>query len=402
MKAFVARIVAAAAFALLGTTFAPNASAQCFGPDKLDGGACCSVATINAPRCPNFSQDSLQICWNNCNIDAINTCTAVWSSPTPNEDCRNYSKRLRLKDAANVVKWNGRIKFRYSRTWEETDTTGSRRQIWRYLTNGDLRPTAAAGAAPCPVPPCTAPNGNKVRFTGYVDYAVDCTGGLREFAWMLNHDCDTIDHAPGFARAGAFHPNRSYTYVGPAAGFVVSPLQPVEAGGGFFEAVRRISRAAGSTIDMCDFEERAQHSLTPNTSFCLCFTGSPSNQYTFSDLVISGNCGTTATSGGPFIPDYLTKGIGSWTIPGVFPGLENLRWNCSGMVYFDPCSSTTRNEVFFGVTTLGGWPATQLSSGPGVITLPPIFIDQGNSLQGGLGTTMNRPYRSDHILNLNY
>ena len=89
----------------------------------------------------------------------------------------------------------------------------------------------ADAVAQCPRPdrldggPCC-----NVRFTGFVDYARSCADNLYEHAWMLTHQCDQIDHAPGFPRAGVFHPDRPYTFVGPAAGFIVDPIQPIEAG----------------------------------------------------------------------------------------------------------------------------------------------------------------------------
>ena len=404
MRAPHARIAAAAATAFLSLTLAPHASAQCLVPDGLDGGPCCATATVVAPRAPNFQQDSLSICWKECDVESIGTTRAVWSSPTPADNCKNYAKRLRLKGAGGVIEWNGRMKFRYSRTWSEIDTAGVERQVWRYLVNGDLRPTSFAGAPPCPVPPCAAANGNKVRYTGYVDYALDCAGGLQEFAWMLTHACDAIDHAPGFPRAGAFHPDRTYTFVGPAAGFVVSSLVPAESGSGMLEAVRRIGRLPGTTDDFCEFEERGQNSLNLTSEFCLCGPNLSPTQFALSKLSISGSCGTTlSTLGGPFLPGFVSQSIGSWTNPTAFPGIERLRWNCGGYSYGDPCAAVVRDEVFFGVTTDGGWPARQLLTvGSLGVALPPMFIDQGNSLKGNLGTTMNRPYRSDHILNLNY
>jgi hypothetical protein len=360
--------------------------------------------TPSAPRVPNFKQDSLSICWKGCNVDAIDACQVVWSGPTPADDCRNYAKRFKLKDAAGTVKWNGRIKFRYSRTWIETDFAGNQYQVWRYLANGDVRPTAAAGGTPCPVPPCAPLNGNKVRYTGYVDYALDCSTGLREFAWMLTHSCDLIDHAPGFPRSGAFHPDRAYTFVGPAAGFVVGALQPVESGGGMLEAVRRIARIPGTTLDTCEPEERIQHGMTTINTFCLCGALGDPAQYAISDVAIAGSCGTTVNSITTPLPGYVTMGLGIWTDPTKFPGPEILRWNAAAYAYGDPCDGVVRNEVFFGVTTHRGWPAETVPDPvfPSV-PLPGIFVDPGNSLLGVLGNvTMNRPYRSNHILNLNY
>ena len=243
-----------------------------------------------------------------------------------------------------------------------------------------------------------------MRYSGYVDYALDCVGGVQEFAWMLTHACDLIDHAPGFPRAGVFHPDRTYTFVGPAAGFVVGAIQPVEAGAGSLEAVRRIARIPGTNIDTCEFEERGQNSLTLLQEFCLCGPTVGPMQFALSDLKFSGSCGTSvSTPGGPFLPGFISQGIGGWTDPTTYPGIERLRWNCGGYDYGDPCVGIASNEVFFGVTTAGGWLARQVPTpiDPGVL-LPLTFIDQGNSLKANLGTTMNKPYRSDHILNLNY
>ena len=75
-----------------------------------------------------------------------------------------------------VLKWGGKVNMTYSRTWLETAPSGVQYQVWRMLINAQLRPTAAAGAPPCPVPPCASQFG-KVRFTGYIDYAQECGTG---------------------------------------------------------------------------------------------------------------------------------------------------------------------------------------------------------------------------------
>ena len=75
------------------------------------------------------------------------------------------------------------------------------------------------------------------------------------------------------------------------------------------------------------------------------------------------------------------------------------RWNGGGYLYGDPCTGINREEVFFGVSTLDGWSASQLSGVPLSLT----FVDQGNSVKGNPSATrMNTPFRSDHIMNLNY
>jgi hypothetical protein len=93
--------------------------------------------------------------------------------------------------------------------------------------------------------------------------------------------------------------------------------------------------------------------------------------------------------------------IGSWTLPGVYPGMEQLRWNAADYDYTDPCTLLTLPEVFFGVTTFGGLPAFQVTTGVPGFPLPPTFIDQANSLRVFGGPVMNESFHSDHILNLN-
>jgi hypothetical protein len=123
-----------------------------------------------------------------------------------------------------------------------------------------------------------------------------------------------------------------------------------------------------------------------------------------SNLGLAGVCGTTVvTPGGPFLPGFISKGIGSWTLAGVFPGVEDLRWNCGNYDYGDPCTGVVQSEIFYGVTTRNGFPAFQFTTVGGIGgALPPTFVDQSNSLGNpGFTTTMNIQYVSNHILNLN-
>ena len=381
-------------------------AAQCPIPDQLDGGPCCTPAGLQLPKFPNFNQSALEICWRNCNVDSVLSYSARWRNVSNLVvPCGERFMLLQLRTPGGVLHWTGTLRFQYSRTWMETDTAGLPLQVWRFLVNGDLRAALAGLPIPCPLPACAPAFGGSVRFTGYMDIAQNCAIATGPFqrAWMLSHVCDLVDHAPGFPRAGVFHPDRSYSFVGPAAGFVPGPLQPMEGTpGSLFEAMRR--RNLLPVPATCDFEERLNHSLLPINQFCLC--GTPTPQFLLGNLSVVGSCGSSVTTtGGPFLPGYLSMGIGSWTLPGVFPGVEAVRWNAGGYDYFDPCTGLLRQEVFFGATTLGGYPATQLLSGVPAIPLPPTFIDQSNSLvppSGVGGTTMNVPYVSDHILNLNH
>jgi hypothetical protein len=404
------RLSSAILLAALGSiAWGTRISAQCPAPDNLDGGPCCTLTTESLPQFGKVSVSSLGICWRDCAVASVGPVRAVWTPlhilPSTGRDCGLRRNRLDVLTAGGgMLLWTGTMRLHYSRTWLETDPSGTGLQVWRFLVNGDLKPTALVAPAPCPLPPCSPALGGPVRFAGYIDYAQNCATGAVQIAWMLTHACDAIDHAPGFARAGAFHPGRSYTFVGPGAGFVPAPMVATE-GTPFspFEAVRRRRfPLPGTTAPVrCEYEERFGHSLTV-TPLCLCTIGPPlSPQWVRGSLSGTGVCGTTiATPGGPFLPGFLSMGIGSWTIPGTYPGPEDLRWNAGGYDYLDPCTGALRPEVFFGVTTLGGYPAVQVTSGPG-LPLPPIFIDQANSLSLTGATLMNVPYVSDHILNLN-
>ena len=342
-------------------------------------------------------------------MDAVLGVRARWGKPTnTNGSCDALVSKLRILDAGGLLAWRGNMKLNYSRTWFEVGSGNSNYQVWRFLANGDLRHTSTAGPAPCPVPSCAAAHGRRVRFTGYVDWALDCATGQWSNAWMLNHGCDLVDHAPGFPRGGPFHPDRAYTFVGPAAGFAVSPMVPGEGGGGPFEAVRKIrmTTAAGAIGPaVCEFEERVQHSMQPIAQYCVC-AGSANNppQWQENDLFIGGNCGTTIFTGGVpgLLPGYLSMGIGTWTDPTKYPGPEAVRWNIGEYTVIDGCTNLTQQEVYLGATTLGGFPAHAIDSTGIATPLPPIFVDQANALDRAGAILMNVPYYSSRIVNLNH
>ena len=398
----------ALAVSALALALAQPAAAQCAAPDFLDGGACCAPAQTSRPIVPNFDHDVLSVCWRDCDVESVLVARAVWDTTAmtfPSGPCSLFSKRLRLFNTAGMLMWRGRLKFNYSRTWSERDvSTGTERQVWRYLVNGDMRPGVATTVAPCPRPPCASAFSNRVKFTGYVDYVETCGSALREYAWMVTHACDAIDHQPGL-RGGSFHPNRSYTFVGPAAAFALGSTGPVEGGSTGSDALRRVPFASGAPSG-CEFEQQVQSTLTPQAQFCYCGPVAAPPQFHVADLVASTPCGTSITTpGGPLAPGYMSMGIGSWTDPTAYPGLESVRWTVGNYDYGDPCSSTLRNELFFGVTTQGGFQGVTIpSNGSLPMPLPPTFVDQGNALRnvgtGSPGT--NIPYKTDHLINLNY
>ncbi len=393
-------------------------SAQCPAPDGLDGGPCCAQANAKLPPFPNFAQRALEICWKDCNVNAVLPYTARWKNVflatgtvgggLGAGPCGESMATLDLRDAAGVLQWTGTLRLQYSRTWQEAGPGGFPMQVWRFLVNGDLRALAPA-LAPCPVPVCAAANGGNVRFTGYLDQATNCALLPANFqqAWMLTHAGDAIDHQLPFPRGGLFHPDRSYSIVGPALGFVPGPLQPLEGTPGSpLEAMRKRNLAIpGTTLPTtCNFEERVGFTLAQLNQFCSC--GLPGTlQFLLGNLTVNGVCGSTVTTpGGPNLPGFLSMGIGTWTIPGTYPGVEALRWNAGNYNVFDSCTGALQPEIYFGVTTIGGYPAVQVLSAGLPAPLPPTFIDQSNSLRlpNGGATVMNVPYISDRFLNLNH
>jgi hypothetical protein len=393
--------------ALLSTlALAATSIAQCPLPDHLDGGPCCSPAQITLPTFPAFKQSSLDICWKDCDVDNIAGGRVRWGKPQAGgtSPCGPMVSKVRMFDAAGSLTWRGKMRMQYSRTWFEVNTAGTDYQVWRFLVNGDLRPTAAAGGPPCPVPSCVLAF-QRARYTGYVDWALDCATGVWSNAWMLTHACDGIDHSPGFPRGGAFHPDRSFTFVGPAAGFVVTPTTPAEGGASSFEATRRVRGISLPPftvgVPICEYEEQIQHSLVPLAQFCFCVPGGTA-QWQASDLFVAGACGTALQTGSGPVTGFNSMGIGGWTDPTKYPGQEVLRWNVGGYDVADACTGITQPEIHFGVTTIGGYQGHQiLNTGIGA-PLPPIYIDQNDSQRRSGGVQMNVPFYAGRVLNLNH
>jgi hypothetical protein len=388
---------------VLAAIFATPGRAQCPLNDGLDGILPPCASPNLTVRRQQFQQPALGICWWQCNVDATAGYTAVWSKFTKSShlsgttDCGWYITNLRLYQGL-VLRWQGRFNVHYARTWMESGTTpGTQVQVWRFLLNGDMRPyTFAPG--PCATPPCAPPNFWRVRFTGYVDFARDCATGLIDEAWMITHACDLIDHDTGYARGGTFHPDRYYTFVGPAAGFVPGPTLAQEIGFAPNDTVR--AWVAGPIPVMCQYEEPATANFNPISMNCLCSVGAP--MWYDANVAGSGVAGTSFMTVAAARP-FQSVAIGAWTNPAVYPGNEELRWNTAQYLYRDACTANMQLENFFGVTTLGGNPAFWIDNNGVLTSLPTIFVDQSNSkVLPGLGAPqLNVMYRSDHVICLN-
>jgi len=400
-----------AALALLAVLAAPRPSlAQC-QPDGLDVNPCCTPTPVVLPVFPGFNDTSQFICFRDCTAQ-INANLCVTIDPpqqviSGGPVCGIYLVRFRVKlCGSGQVLWNGKLRAHYSRNWLETDTSGNPVGVWRFLLNGDIRPTAALltsaqGGNPSVVPKCFAAFG-QVYVYGHIDYAFDCNSGGWSAAWAFTHECDSIHHPPSSPRmapAGGFHPTRSFVFLGPS-GFVVDPINtPPAIGGAFAEAVRWND---WSTLPgICRGEEFAQGQTTLLGDYCECTTPGTTGpaQFAFTDVRGMGACGTMfQTLLPPVSHPFLQKRIGHWSNPAVFPGFEFLCLDTGEIEYTNACTGATTNEFFQGTSTAGGFPATDYGGNP----LGRSFLDLGsaNRNPGNLSVRIGVPSISRYVVNL--
>jgi hypothetical protein len=367
-------------------------------PDGYDpAGGCCQPAQPTLPPFPAVTQQIKFICWNNCNPQfCVNICVS-FGVPAPLVragvvfDCGLYLIPITIRTcAANpVTLWSGRLLATYSRTWLEDavpDPAGAPdHQIWRFLVNGDLRPSTFLlqnfGNNICVVPPCHAAFQNLVYWFGYIDYRNDCATGRWTVEWAIDHECDRFHHNADSARpapvGAVFHPQHSYNFVGPSS-FVCTINIPCAnfQSPPAFEAVRSLIWQGVTQPPICLRRDRlTQFGIVPFQDLCVC-AGPPPNplQYSLSEFFGMSGCGTgfnIATQPKPFIQKKL----------GFFPDAAGnpfkfLCMNMGDVNYFDVCTMLTTNEYFEGVETIGGFPKFTVNGTP----LPfRQFIDDGSS-----------------------
>src|SRR6185295_1512884 len=132
---------------------------------------------------------------------------------------------LRICGTTNFV-WLGLVNAFYTRNWQEMPVAGQVLTVWRFAINGDMLPTTFTPPGPCDRPACLNTYA-RLYVSGYIDYALDCATNTWQVAFVLNHECDSIHHQPGFSRpapASGLHPTRSFSIVCPGATFV--PFAP--------------------------------------------------------------------------------------------------------------------------------------------------------------------------------
>jgi hypothetical protein len=411
------RFVFLFALLLLPAIAAVRARAQsCFTDDGLGAvpGSCCQPATLVLPTFPAITIGSKFVSFRDCGLGvSANVCVSI-AAPTPVASggatvCGVFLIRYTISScgATPRVLWSGNMRAHYSRTWLESSTGAlpPNTQVWRFLLNGDLVPSAfllgAYGANAAVVPPCQATFGHAVHFWGYIDYALDCASNSYATAWVLNHDCDFSEHHPTGARPGVFHPRYSYDFLGPGATFMIDPLTiPGSSGNAVFEDVRKNQWATIPNI--CLTEEPATGVVNIINPFCPCTSSTGGGQFLLTNVSGAGTCGTVFNSPGtPTIP-FIQKKIGMWTSAASYPGPEYVLLDQGFLHWVSGCGPANLPDQYLkGVETIGGWAPYRLD--PVLSPLGIQFEDWGsaNRTPNNVAPIIGAPYVTHFIVNLN-
>ena len=350
---------------------APMAPGQCFGPDGLNG-PCCTPVTPALPPFPAITMQGLGVCWQGCVVGTQNKLTVVWATPVQ-PFCGQYQTPLTVIDnASGTTILTGTLILDYTRTWDEVDTTGVGRQVWRFTAKADLSSPGTSTALICPKPNCISPIGPHPTafYYGYVDYAGCTAAGPFDNALVLFHNCDRFIHQPGLSdRPGVFHPGRTYAIVAPhstAQPFV--PVQQIASGLPVMgEATRRVN-TLGPPPTFCFAEDKiAQSAMTLLGAGCLNVMLANPKQQTLRDFRGFTGCVNSMGLPGqwltlnvnfPVLPWFhmVSTSIGMWTNPNVYPGPE-AAWADEGLFIHREACTGTFVDMKYGATTHGGWGA---------------------------------------------
>jgi len=391
------------AAAALVLSLAPSARAQCV-PDGFDSLPCCTPMSPTLPTFPGIaSATSKFICFRDCAIQVNQNLCVTIDPPLATPICGVYTIRFKVRQCGGTmpILWQGNLRAHYSRNWQEANTAMNF-GVWRLLVNGDMKATSTLTsnilwASPNIQPACYSTYGG-IYVSGYIDYAFDCTASTWTAAWALNHECDRYAHIPGQPRGGAYHPTRSWTFLGPGAGFVVNTTTTLTGAGPVgHEAVRWND---WSTLpNICRAEEHSGGQIGSLGSLCPCSSspGAP-GQYENTSLNVVGTCGSfSRTSPAPNLA-LLQKRIGQWTNGAAFPGVEYLNIVQGDLDYMNSCTAGFSVEYFEGVTTLGGFPASDYSSAP--LGRQQMDLGSSNRSPSSMVRRVGVPHVTQYLINV--
>lgn len=328
---------------------APANSQGCnFGDDGLANVPCCQPAQLNIPQFPPLALSGAYACFKDCSIENQFNVRVQVSYVQVLCDLMFFPITV-TPGSTTAPGYQGILVGKYARTWLEPDPTGaSNRQIWRFLVNGDLNPTA--GAQPCPRPP--HPAGAPTNFHGHIDYACEVNAAGQQvfrLAMSLNHLQGCVEHGlfscTPYGGAAA-HNDRSYHLVAPG-NFAFVPVPPMP-GPLVAESVRSTQFLPAYR---CLGEGRVfQGQTSPANQDCLCVPPTPVSSHPYTHYRMAGTVGC-AGAAAPFntvpiglplapLPAGATElGLGMWTgAPGSFPGARTLSTHWGLMNYPDPCN----------------------------------------------------------------
>jgi hypothetical protein len=369
----VTRLVASLALLALVTLAAPSARAQCFAPDNLSGGPCCTPTVPVLPSFPSTLMPALGVCWQGCTVASQNTLQVIWTTLVPAATCGQFTTTLSVIDTGSgTTILTGTVNLDYTRTWDEIDNTGLTHQVWRFTAKADLSVPAGSTALICPKPNCISPIGPHPTafYYGYMDYAGCSAAGPFDNALVLFHNCDRFIHQPGLSsRPGSFHPGSSFAIVAPhspAQPFV--PLNQIASGNPVLGEATRTLRVPGVVPTLCIFEDKIQQaSMALQGAGCICtMLANPKQQTLRAFSGVTGCVNSTGQPGQwvslnvnfPTLPWFhlVSTSIGTWTNPNAYPGPESA-WADEGLfVHREACNGQWL-EMKYGASTLGGWGA---------------------------------------------
>ncbi len=345
-------------------------------PDGYDfTGVCCTPANPTLPPFPSITQNIKYMCWRDCQPQLCRDLCVTIGTPRIAAaggvvfGCGVYFVPVTIKRGAQVL-YSGRLIGTYARTWlEDTvpDPIGLKEtQVWRFLLNGDLLPSALIQgiANPC-VAQCWRTFG-AIYFAGYIDYRNFCPNNSWTAEWALDHGCDFWAHNADSGRpapvGSVLHPTFSYTFVGPNT-FTCSINIPVSAGPVMAESVRSILWFGNQPPTCLTDDPLVQGSMVPLQDFCPC--GAPpaaAPQYTLTDFNGISQCGTQFRTGGAGPKPFAQKRLGFFTDAAGGP-FKFLLLKMGDVDYIDAClpPPIPTREYFEGVETIGGFPAFDLN-----------------------------------------
>jgi hypothetical protein len=347
---------------------APAVTAQCLGPDNLNG-PCCTPTTPALPPFPPISLPGLGVCWTQCTPNTKNDIKVSWT-PLVSATCSEFVTQLSIDDATTGLPlMSGTMILDYTRTWIETEPSGLSKQVWRFAAKADLAWVPAGIVPPCPTPSCIFPPPafNTAFYYGYLDYATCAAAGPWDNALVLYHGCDRFMHMPGLSsKPGVFHPAQSYAIVAPhnsAQQFM--PVNQLASGGPVIaEATRNVLPGPICMVE----DPTTAGAMTPLGAGCVCTLSAVPKQQTLRQFLGQTTCITSAgvpaawatlNVAFPTLPwmHMVTTSIGVWTNGNLYPGKESA-WVDEGLFVTQDACTGDWIELKYGGTTRDGWPAT--------------------------------------------